>query len=131
MKVREENKKLDFIACFQKAGLQLLLTASIGEQLETDFSVHELPGGECSKGAVVGLSELSKQSQRDIVVDTALLSHIEFLEAENVRLGNQQGKKVETRHFNIEDICHDNSLVRFYTGFISYALLLAFYEVLQ
>lgn len=56
-----------------------------------------------------------------MVVNTALVARIESLEAGNWAL---KLKLV------LEDIAHNNSLVRFYTGFDSYETLLAFYDFL-
>ena len=94
-----------------------LQTAMIGEQLlESNYLVHELPTGndeatdDCSK-----------------TINTALLARIEMLEAENDKL-KSQGK--EQKFFRMECIAHDDNLVCFYTGFISYAIFVAFFEFL-
>ena len=41
-----------------------------------------------------------------------------------------QAKDPEKKNFRIEDIQHDDKLVRFYTGFVSYMMFLAFFEFL-
>ena len=64
--------------------------------------------------------------ERDAVVDRALLARIKFVEAENVSLK----QKITSNHFRLEQIQHDNRLVRFYTGFISFAVYLAFFDFL-
>ena len=51
--------------------------APIGEQLETNFQVHELP-------SVVDAP--SQSSEAEVLVNTALLARIEALEAENTQL---------------------------------------------
>ena len=76
---------------------------------------------------VPGSSSLQASSCESVLVDRALLARIEMLEAENSRL---QKKKSEKHKFCIEDIEHYDKLVRFYTGFVSYALFLAFFEFL-
>ena len=75
----------------------------VGEQLSTDISVHELPNED-------GLP----QSSTEIVVNSALLARIEVLEAENAQLKSEPQKA----YFRLEDIEHDDNLVRFYTGFV-------------
>lgn len=62
-------------------------------------------------------------------VNTALLAHIEFLEQENMSLKHCLETATQ-KPFRIEDIAHDDRLVRTYTGFPSYVLLLAFYAFL-
>ena len=84
--------------------------APIGEQLDTNFQVHELP-------SVVDAP--SQSSEAEVLVNTALLARIEALEAENTQLKSQS--KTE-RPFQIDDIKHDDRLVRFYTGFVSYVV---------
>ena len=89
------------------------LSATIGEPLLSDYSVHELPGERAS----------------DPVVDLALSTRIELLEAENRQLRAELSSR-KSKPFQIEDIAPDDSLVRFYTGFVSYEVLLAFFEFL-
>ena len=95
-----------------------LLTTPVGEQLQSDYSVHELPS-ECAQPSTSHMAS----SERDAVVDRALLARIEFLEAENASLN----QKITSNHFRLEQMQHDNRLVRFYTGFISFA---AFFDFL-
>ena len=89
------------------------LSATISEPLLSDYSVHELPGERAS----------------DTVEDLALASRIEFLEAENRQLSTEVGS-MKGKPFQIEDIAPNDSLVRFYTGFVSYEVLLAFVDFL-
>ncbi len=89
------------------------LCASIGEPLLSDYSVHELPCQEPS----------------DVVIDVALTARIEALEAENKQLKAELSASKDA-FFRIETIATDDSLVRLYTGFASYEILLIFFEFL-
>ena len=107
------------------------MTVSIGEPLVTDYQVHELcddPPSDIST-PIKGLT--SSSSNSEILVNTALLAHIEVLESENKVL-KEKVKTLESKrvHFRIENIAHDDKLVRLYTGFISYMVLLSFFEFL-
>ena len=55
--------------------------------------------------------------QTEVMVNTALLARIEFLEAENTCLQTQPST---VDHFRVQQISHDDDLVRFYTGFPKY-----------
>ena len=62
------------------------------------------------------------------LVHAALTARIEFLEAQNRSLTQQlTTSKVA---FRLADIEHNDQLIRFYTGFPSYKILLLFYEFL-
>ena len=91
------------------------LTASVGEQLMTDYGVHELPGTS------------TVTDSDNIVLNTGMLARIEYLEAEVQRL-----KLINTEkpHFRLEQIANDDALVRFYTGFPSYDVLVAVFDFL-
>ena len=91
--------------------------AEAGEQLETDYGVHELP---CADNP-------PQQDSAGIVVSHALVSRIEVLEAENDLLRSQSREK---HYFRLEDIQHDDKLVSFYTGFVSFMVLAAFFDFL-
>ena len=80
------------------------LTASVGEQLMTDYGVHELPG----------TSTVTDSDK--IVLNTGMQARIEYLEAEIQRL-----KLINTEkpRFRLEQISNYDALVRFYTGFPS------------
>ncbi len=87
--------------------------AQAGEQLETNYLVHELPGS----------STVEQEDYR--LINQALLTRLELLESEKKKMDTKKDK-----HFRIEDIQHDDKLVQFYTGFTSFALFLAFFELL-
>ena len=59
-----------------------LLTAAVGEHLQSEYSVHELPN-ECGPPSASCIASYASSSERDAVVDRALIARIEFLEAEN------------------------------------------------
>ena len=61
-------------------------------------------------------------------MNTTLLARIEFLEAENCDLNKKE--QTESTPFRVEQIQHDDKLVRFYTGFISLSVLLALFVFL-
>ena len=107
------------------------LTAAVGEQLQTDYQVYELPVGaddeSDSSSLPVGFQSYS-HPQTEVLVNTALLTRIEYLESENVRLKKECSPK--TVYFRIEQVKCDDHLVRFYTGFITYQIFLAFFNFL-
>ena len=88
--------------------------AQAGEQLETNYLVNELPGSS------------GMQPEECRVINQALLTHLELLESEKKKTDSKKDKQ----YFRIEDIQHDDKLVQFYTGFTSFALFLAFFELL-
>ena len=92
-----------------------LQIAQVGEQLETNYTVHELPG---PSGLLPNECHLINQ---------ALLAHIEVLEEEN-KLSDL--KNSDKQPFCIEQIQHDDKLVQFYTGLSSFDLFLAFFQLL-
>ena len=72
----------------------------------------------------------SRESPSDstgVLLNTALLTRIEFLEAENDRLKASLSKP---QYFRIEQVQHDDHLFRFYTGFTSFAICLSFWDLL-
>ena len=87
------------------------MLVAIGEPLLSDYSVHELPS-----------QEDDKQS------DTALAARVEYLEAETKHLRSHINAEKAPLLFRVEQIAHNDSLVKFYTGFASYALFLSFLD---
>ena len=76
-----------------------------------------------------GMSTTPANTDVSTTVNVSLIARLQFLEAENSKLRHQlsqTGKAV----FCIEQIMHDDSLVSLYTGFPSYAVLLASFEFL-
>ena len=108
-----------------------LLTASFGEQLDTNYTVHELPcpgSHVCELPSTLNLLTKAKEDSIDYVVNAGLLSKIELLEAENRRLKASTCKA--SQHFRIHQIQSNDRLFRFYTGFISYSVFFAFFKFL-
>ncbi len=94
--------------------------------MEVDYQVHELPGdiGDSTvEGTTPGPSVTTSEDRN--LVSAALIARIEVLEAENTRLKTSLSNK-GTARFGIEQIKHDDRLISFYTGFSSYAILMAF-----
>ena len=86
-------------------------TVVIGQQLETNYSVYELP--TCDE---------STNDSCSVTLNTALLAHVEMLEAENAKLKLQCE---ERKYFQIEFVADDDNFVHFYTGFVSYKILIS------
>ena len=97
---------------------------SPGLELSTDF---EDPSDQSSFLPASDESFHCHQ-QTEVLVDTALLARIEYLEAENDRL-KKESSSAHT-HFRIVQIKHDDRLISFYTGFIAYRIFWAFFTFL-
>ena len=103
------------------------MSASVGEQLmsSSEYSIHELPDPESDSS----FTKSCDPNDTKVLVNKALVSRIELLEAQNTRLQSEL-RCQRPRFFRIESIVDDDTLVKFYTGFATYALLLAFFEFL-
>lgn len=89
--------------------------------------MHELPS---EGGSFLSSSEeVPPVADVQVTVNAALIAQIEALEVRNKDLTSQLASK-KCRHFRIEEVSHDDSLIQFYTGFQTYALLFAFFEFL-
>lgn len=117
------------------------MIVSVGEVLSSDHQVHELysetqdekSADPSATDASLSFSTAAGPSNLDaqITINTALLARVEVLESENQQLKVKlQMLSSERRGFRVEDIAHDDNLVRLYTGFSSYVILLAFFEFL-
>ena len=91
------------------------IIAVAGEQLHTDYQIHELPGGN-----------ESSFSSSTVLVNCALLARIEMLESEQLHL--REGDSRERKYFRIEAIQHNDKFVSLYTGFVSFVVLSSFFE---
>ena len=96
------------------------MTVLVGEQLLDDYRVIDLPDDPST-------TEATPSSADEGLVNTALLAHIEFLEADCTRLQKSDRKQ---QHFGIDKIKHDDHLISFYTGLPSFAIFLSFYHFL-
>lgn len=77
-------------------------TAAVGEQLQTDYQIIQLPPDDAELTA--------NNTATNTLVSTALMARIEYLEAEITQLTKQQQVK---SYFRIEDIQSDDQLVCF------------------
>ena len=107
--------------------LPQLLIAQVGEQLDTNYTVYELPGPsglQAEEWELPGPSRLQADEYR--LMNEALLKRIKVLVEE------KKGRLSDSTKlpFCIEQIQHDDKLVQFYTGFSSFRLFLAFFELL-
>ena len=108
------------------------LSTSIGEPLFSDYTVHELPdeSSDSAPSSSLQLTEYNTQNSNvNVVVNTALVARIESLEAERNILQSQLSK-CKPGKFCIGDISDNDSLIHFYTGFRTYALVLICFEFL-
>ena len=95
------------------------LTVTVGEQLQSNYQLHELPSDS---------SHTQPPDWTAVLVNNSLLARIEYLESENAHMTEQSMPSVV--HFSISQIKHDDHLVRFYTEFTSYMVFLAFFNFL-
>ena len=95
------------------------LVAQPGEQLETEYQLHELPTDDSfsimsADTATILSSTLTSVSaagtSAQVLVEKALLSRIEFLEAENKDLKLKLSKP-EKKTFSVEDVAGNDDLV--------------------
>ena len=98
------------------------MVVPVGEQLVDNYQVIELPDD--------GPNTATSSAQH--LVETALLTRIEFLEARLAKMENNDKKSTDHKKspFSVEHIKHDDHLVSFYTGFPSFAIFLEFYQFL-
>lgn len=101
-------------------------TATIGSPLLSDYSVYELSTDD-QTGPSCSTPQLSSSDTQ--VINRALLARIELLEAQNAQLKAETRQQVRP-HFRMEDVQNDDKLFRFYTGFASFSIFLAFFEFL-
>jgi len=99
------------------------LTALVGEQLDMNYTVHELPTTPVAAPPVPSAAERN-------LINRALLTRIESLEAENARLKKCTCVPNKQSKFTVEQIRDDDRLFSFYTGFKSYVVFLAFFQFL-
>ena len=94
------------------------MSASPGEQYFIDYTTHDLPS--------VGSDNSDGKS------DVEIMARLEMLEAETKHLKVLlNAKPFQPQTFRIEQIASNDSLVHFYIGFCTYALLLIFFNFLD
>ena len=90
----------------------------------SDYQVHELPNNvddACHASSTLPTNGLQSSSLQTVpLVNAALLARIEYLEAQNT------SRNECPPTFRIDQVKHDDRLVRFYAGFITYRIFLAF-----
>lgn len=102
------------------------MITSIGEPLQSDYQMHELPTSDGGQEASCPHPDIN-----EVVVNTALLARIEALESQNCVLTEKLQVAVEHKSvFGIDNIAGNDKLVNLYTGFPSDDILLAFFEFL-
>ena len=88
----------------------------------SDYQVHELPNNVDDASSTLPTNGLQSSSLQTVpLVNAALLARIEYLEAQNT------SRNECPPTFRIDQVKHDDRLVRFYTGFITYRIFLAFF----
>ena len=98
------------------------MITSIGEPLQSDYQMHELPTGDGGQEASCPHPDID-----EVVVNTALLAQIEALESQNRVLTEKLQVAMDQKSvFGIDNIAGNDKLVNLYTGFPSYDILLAF-----
>lgn len=113
-----------------------VMVARIGEQLQSDFQVHELPTDDsmsvlsASASTASPFSKNNSGSDTNVLVSKALLSRIEYLQAENKSLKRKSQSVVENTPFRVECIAGDDKLVKLYTGFSTHSVFIEFYSFL-
>ena len=91
----------------------------VGEQIESGYLVNELPS-DSSESSTSSRVLTHSQDGMQVTVNRALVAQVELLESENRRLkGGLQVSKEKLQCFRINYIAHNNTLMRFYTGFVS------------
>ena len=91
--------------------------AEVGEQLETDYQLYEFPTDDSLSTSTVSaalsspfsLVSVTDNSTR-VLVDKALLSRIELLEAENKNLKSKLSK-MSRKTFTVDDVAGNEELV--------------------
>ena len=115
-----------------------LLVAAVGEQLDSDYTVLELPtddimsesGCSTQTSTTLGSASALPHQNTEVLVSTALLVRIEALESENKQLKELNSITGCNHNLTVGNIAANDDLVKLYTGFQGYGDLLTFYEFL-
>ena len=88
------------------------MRTEIGEQLDCDYGVHELPGLAIGDELV---KKIASTNNAEVVVNAALIARIDVLESEIRSL--RDGVQKERKGFRLDDIAGNDKLVKLYTNF--------------
>ena len=100
-----------------------------GSLLVTESVATTSTSGEAVCDSLLPSSSNERRGDLELTVSAALLARIEVLEQEN----NSLKRSLEVsckKPFRLEDISRNDQLVRCYTGFPSYVVLMAFFDFL-
>lgn len=123
-KVCKQGKRLFSSSASCSPSLSVL--ESDNSSTVTAGEIEPSPSTTSTSSANERSSDIQISSDLQITVNAAVMARIEMLEHENTRLKHLLDT-ASKKPFRLEDIAHDDRLVRAYTGFPSYEVLLNFW----